>query len=1349
MRKGIPIRASLAVLVLATALPFVALIAYSAYSQAQLETEQAGTESLRAARATATEVEATLRRTRELLSYLAEQPAVRSFDPAQCDLVFKSFSALFPQYTNLVTVNRNGERVCSAARLPPGASTKVDPQLFLAETLRSRAFTVGQVLRGVFSDRWILAVAHPVTDERGEIRGVVSLPVDLAKLRLVPRPAELPPQAVARIVDARGTVIGSSVDPDRWIGQSFKDVPWFSLLEPGRAATGRAADIDGGERIFGAVPIEGTTWYAAVGIPVDVVYGPVRNRLMLNAVVTLGALMLAIALGYLIARRIAGPVEIIAAAAREATQSPSGHELAHATVPFAPKEIQMLASDLGAMLKARSDAELELRESEAGLRRAQTMAQLAHVITNPDGVFESWSETLLQLIGAESAVPQTTREWLELIHPDDRESFRATSMEAAAKDARGYVEYRLRRPHDEWIHVRQMMEPMPAREPEGARRWFSTLQNITAQKRAAEAIRLAEHDYRSIFENTVEGIYRVDPDGRVVAANPALSKILGYESYEDMMTGISNVAHQVYVDPEARERYRALLREHGTVTGFETQWRRKDGSVIWVSLSGRQVRESTGAPGYHLGTAQDITRQKRNEEDLLRFRLALDNSADMVLIIDRATMRHVDVNQTACRLLGYTREELLLMGPQDTLPVSREDLEKAYDQLIANQSLPSGMRSHYRCKDGSLLPFESTRHVFRSGDTWLVAAISRDIRERIASEQALRESEAGLKRLNRVYAVLSGINSLIVRVRDRQELFEESCRLAVDAGGFVSSWIAVVDKEAMRLKPVAWQGGGQGYIDLMPLDLKVTDPMYGLAGQTVTGRQAIVVDDMATDSRVLLKEEARKRGFHSLVMLPLMVAGEPVAVLALYAVEIGYFDQDEMRLLLELAADISFALEHMTKTDKLEYLAYHDSLTGLANRALLMERLTLATGTASRDQRKFALVIADIERFNVINDTLGRQAGDELLKQMAKRVTELAGDSNRVARVSADHFAVMIPEVEHEEKIARIIQEGAARVEGESFTVGGTELRVAVRSGIAMFPNDGAEADILFKNAEAALKNAKASGEKYLFYTQQMSERVAGKLSLENKLRLALDNEEFVLHYQPKVELEGRRIVGLEALIRWQSPELGLVPPMKFIPLLEETGLILPVGSWALRRTSLDHRSWVEQKLKPPRVAVNVSAIQLRQRDFVGVVEGAIIDGVAPTGIDLEITESLIMEDIQRNIEKLNSVRGLGVKIAIDDFGTGYSSLAYLAKLPVETLKIDRSFIITMLKDPNTMTLVQTMITLAHSLRLKVVAEGVETEEQANVLRLLRCDQMQGYLFSKPLPLEQVTALLKPSRLPA
>jgi EAL domain-containing protein (putative c-di-GMP-specific phosphodiesterase class I) len=248
-------------------------------------------------------------------------------------------------------------------------------------------------------------------------------------------------------------------------------------------------------------------------------------------------------------------------------------------------------------------------------------------------------------------------------------------------------------------------------------------------------------------------------------------------------------------------------------------------------------------------------------------------------------------------------------------------------------------------------------------------------------------------------------------------------------------------------------------------------------------------------------------------------------------------------------------------------------------------------------------------------------------------------------------------------------------------------------------------------------------------------------------MRLALDRSEFVLHYQPKVDLESRRVDGVEALIRWQDPELGLVPPMEFIPLLEETGMILEAGAWAMRRAALDHRNWVERGLAAPRVSINVSAIQLRKRDFVQTLRTALAEDAKSPGLDLEITESLLMEDIEENIRKLAAVRDLGVGIAVDDFGTGYSSLRYLARLPIQTVKIDRSFIVTMLKDSNTLTLVSTIISLAHSLGLRVVAEGVDSEDQAVMLRTLMCDQMQGYLISRPLPLAELRAFLDSSEL--
>lgn len=604
-------------------------------------------------------------------------------------------------------------------------------------------------------------------------------------------------------------------------------------------------------------------------------------------------------------------------------------------------------------------------------------------------------------------------------------------------------------------------------------------------------------------------------------------------------------------------------------------------------------------------------------------------------------------------------------------------------------------------------------------------------------------AEEKVRRLNRVYAVLSGINALIVRVRDRNELYREACRVAVEAGRLRMAWLGVYDSNAMSVTPVAWHGHEAGFLGLMALSVRDPDlEGRGLVKRIIREKRPVIVNDIEHDEKFRLGPQALERGYRSGATLPLLVGGEVIGVLGLFAGEAEFFDDEELRLLAELAGDISFALDHIEKAERLDYLAYYDPLTGLANRALFQERLAEHARTAERGRDRFAVCIVDVDRFKTINDACGRQTGDALLKQIAERMTEAAGDPGRLARIGGDRFALVIPGVQTEGDVARRVERKLRACFAPPFMVQSQELRVSAKIGVALFPSDAAGEEALFANAEAALKRAKTTGESYVFYAHEMTERVAEKLSLENKLQQALDKGEFVLHYQPKVGSETRRIDGVEALIRWQSPELGLVPPMQFIPLLEETGLILEVGAWALRQAALDHRGWVERGLPAPSIAVNISARQLRQRDFVAMVTEAARQGVTPHGIDIEITESLIMDDIEGNVDKLKALRALGMKIAIDDFGTGHSSLAYLAKLPVDSLKIDRSFIITMLNSPNAMTLVQTIISLAHSLKLNVVAEGVDGEEQARVLRLLKCDQMQGYLFSKPLPRQELDALL-------
>ena len=743
--------------------------------------------------------------------------------------------------------------------------------------------------------------------------------------------------------------------------------------------------------------------------------------------------------------------------------------------------------------------------------------------------------------------------------------------------------------------------------------------------------------------------------------------------------------------------------------------------------------------GGWVATHEDITERRRVES--LNSAI-LESSLDCLIVIDHEG-KIVEFNPAAETTFGTTRDQALgkLMVELIVPPRLRAAHCRGFAHYLATGEGPvlgKRLELHAIRSDGNEFPIELTITAIGPASIPLFTGFIRDITAR-------KEAEEKIQRLNRVYAVLSGINALIVRVRDRDELFRESCRLIVDAGRFSLAWIAVTDRDTMKLNPVAWHGAEQGFVDLVRDQLSLKDPpaRQSIQVRAVMEKRAFVSEDVRDDPKIKFKQEHAQFDSRSVGAFPIIVGDGVAAVLVLHTAEVGFFDDDEMKLLRDLSGDIAFALEHIRKSEQVDYLAYFDVLTGLANRMLFRERLEQKLIATDHAQGRVAVFLLDLERFKSINDGLGRHAGDELLKQVAQRLVSIGGDATRFGRIGADHFAIFSADVENEQQVARYTEQLLRSVFGPPFRVDVQELRVGTKCGIAMFPADGTDADTLLRNAEVALEKAKSSGERYVFFAQEMTERVAEKLSLENKLRQALERDEFVLYYQPKVDLENRSIVGVEALIRWQSPELGLVLPLKFISLLEETGLILEVGTWALKRAALDHRRWIEQKLKAPRVAVNVSQIQLRQRDFVQIVEQAIIGDVVPTGIDLEVTESLVMEDIENNIEKLEAVRKLGVKIAIDDFGTGYSSLAYLAKLPLETLKIDRVFISTMLDDPNSSTLVQSMISLAHSLRLKVVAEGVETEEQAKMLQQLHCDEMQGFLFSEAVPFDVLTARLK------
>jgi diguanylate cyclase (GGDEF)-like protein len=656
------------------------------------------------------------------------------------------------------------------------------------------------------------------------------------------------------------------------------------------------------------------------------------------------------------------------------------------------------------------------------------------------------------------------------------------------------------------------------------------------------------------------------------------------------------------------------------------------------------------------------------------------------------------------------------------------DMEDEEHRLLRERT--SNEERRYRQSKIALILGSVLGVLIAAASGWLV------LRDQAVRKRAVDE----LRRLNRLYAMVSGINALGMRARNRDDLFSNFCRIAVDHGEFLMAWIGVVERSEMQIVPMAWAGIDER--SMRAIRGLFASPEGGLQGKTMAARTIrdkapVVANDVQSDKSLAFSEWHVEAGVRSIAMLPLLVADKAIGVFVLYTSKPEFFDAAGMSLLTELAGNVAFALDHIEKQERLDHYAYYDALTGLANRSLFLDRVTQHMLSAASSGHKLAMFLIDLERFKKFNDSLGRPAGDVLLQQVAEWLGQSAGNENLLARVGPDQFAMVLPEVTYEANLLRLLEKTIAAFLNHPFRVNDVVYRIAAKVGVVLFPDDGADADTLFKNAEAAVKKAKVSGDRYLFYAQKMNETVPGSLGIENRLRHALEKGEFVLHYQPKVNIASGKLTGAEALIRWNDPQSGLVAPARFIPILEETGLIHAVGRWALHQAIEDHQRWRSAGLPAVRIAVNVSPLQLRSRSFVAEIEAAIsVTPDAAAGLELEITESLIMEDVNHSIVSLLAIRALGVTVAIDDFGTGFSSLSYLSKLPVDTLKIDRSFVVDMASDGGGLTLVSVIINLARALKLKVVAEGVENEEQLRQLRLLRCDEMQGYLFGKPVPVE-------------
>jgi len=847
----------------------------------------------------------------------------------------------------------------------------------------------------------------------------------------------------------------------------------------------------------------------------------------------------------------------------------------------------------------------------------------------------------------------------------------------------------------------------------------------------------------SIVSSAMDGIIAVDERQRIVLFNGAAEKM--FDRTAAQMLG-------QHMDMLIPERFRLTHPQHIETFGRSRITRRSMGdlgAICGVRANGEEfpmeatISQAT-VDGHRIFTVilRDITERRRTEE-------ALHASAALVTSIIESSYDAIigktldgtiiSWNAGAEALFGYSAAEALGRSMLMLFPPDRVAEEADILARIARGERVAHLETQRICKDGRRIEVSITSSPLRDATGRIVGAskIARDITEQ-------KRAHARVLRLSRIHAVLSSINSLIVRSRDRQDLLQSACRIAVEQGNFDAAWIGMLDAASGDLRTAASARSDLAGAADAGSELAERQRSAGIVAQAIAEKRPILVNPIASDPAATMRP--RRGGDHEpaprpRIVLPLLVRQRVVGAMQLCARESGVIDESELRLLSEVAGDISFALEHIGQEEELQRLASHDPLTGLPNRLNLSDRLEQAIRNARHGGHRLALLLGDIKDFREINATWGRQAGDRVLCQLARRLCKLTPEPGAVARISGDHYAGIVSTFRSAADLASLIERALAGVLSRPYRIPGAQIRVFARAGIAVFPDDGADAESLFRNAEAAHRRVKDIGQHYLFYEPEMNARVAQTLLLESRLRAAEERQQWLLHYQPIVSAaRSSEIVGLEALLRWQDPEAGVLYPDSFVPMLEDTGLIVKVGQWVIDQALRQHGAWRTGGVDAPRIAVNISAIQLQQTDFVErVLE---LMAARPGAIDFEITETVLMHSVEDNIPKLERLRASGIGIAVDDFGIGYSSLSYLTRLPVSTLKIDRAFVSKMTTDAQSMAVVSAIISLSRALRLKVVAEGVETPEQARFLRLLGCDELQGYLFGRPVSAVEITRSL-------
>ncbi|MEP7155053.1 MAG: EAL domain-containing protein [Betaproteobacteria bacterium] len=852
-----------------------------------------------------------------------------------------------------------------------------------------------------------------------------------------------------------------------------------------------------------------------------------------------------------------------------------------------------------------------------------------------------------------------------------------------------FHDFVMRRPDQDGKQVFISVSGEPVFDESGAFTGYRGVgRNISEKLIAEQALHRSQALFATIFESSPIpiAISRIS-DGRYFQVNQACLDMLGLN--REQVIGKTTTEMGVWPSEEARTKLLDHIRNDARVVNYDAQLRRADGELIDVMYSA-QVVKLTEEPSI-VATIIDVTERKRAEELQReyeqRFAKVFHSSPDAIVISRLADGVYLEVNEAWVRLSGYAKEHSVGKSSLD-LGIWVEPADRA--RLVERLALGSTVRQfdfQFRRQNGDIAQAIMSAEVIElRGEKCLLSLLS-DVTERRRAVEQLRESE------RRFADVVDAAGEYVWET---------------DTTG---KYIFVSERIERVLGYAAAEVIGKGAYDFMAKEeIDRLEHWFNTRANPGTAIRNLEHISITKDGRQIWQQ----------------VSGVPIFDAA--GERIGFrgtgFDITERKL----------------AEQRIEELATRDALTQLPNRRLLSDRLSQGILAAQRNGGLIAVLFIDLDRFKTINDSLGHAAGDELLRGVAERLQQLMRKGDTLARIGGDEFVAVLEALRVPEDAGAVAQKIIATL-SEPYAIAGNVLSTSASVGISVFPGDAPDGATLVRNADMAMYFAKEHGRRnYQYYSEEMNARAVEKLTMESTLRQALEREEFELYYHPKFHLADGKLAGVEALVRWNHPELGVVGPGRFIPVTEETGLIVPLGEWVLRRACRQSRDWAQAFALNVPMAVNLSVGQFNKGLTRTVRDALAAADLPPASLELEITESMLMKNVDENIDVLRRLSDLGVTIAIDDFGTGYSSLAYLRRFQVDTLKIDQSFVRDVVTNLDDAAIIEAIIALGHSLGLKVVAEGVETTEQKQQLLELKCDQCQGFLFGEPVPASEFEA---------